>query len=57
MSEVGLEPTISVLERAKEVHALDGAATVIGFLQDTDTIICLPVTFTCLKKHMNKNWT
>jgi hypothetical protein len=27
---VGFEPTIPALERAKTVHALDGAATVIG---------------------------
>jgi hypothetical protein len=27
---VGLEPTIPVLERAKTVHVLDRAATVIG---------------------------
>jgi hypothetical protein len=29
MPRVGIEPTIPALERAKEVHALDGAATVI----------------------------
>jgi hypothetical protein len=28
--QVGIEPTISVLERAKTVHVLDRAATVIG---------------------------
>jgi hypothetical protein len=27
---VGFEPTISVFERTKTVHSLDGAATVIG---------------------------
>jgi hypothetical protein len=27
---MGLEPTIPVFEREKTVHALDGAATVIG---------------------------
>jgi hypothetical protein len=32
MPWVGLEPTIPELERAKTVHALDGAATVIGIL-------------------------
>jgi hypothetical protein len=31
MPRVGFEPTIPVLERAKKVHALDRAATVIGF--------------------------
>jgi hypothetical protein len=30
MAGVGFEPTIPVFERAKTVHALDGAATVIG---------------------------
>jgi hypothetical protein len=30
MSQVGFEPTISVFERAKTVHALKRAATVIG---------------------------
>jgi hypothetical protein len=30
MPQVGFEPMIPVLERAKTVHALDRAATVIG---------------------------
>jgi hypothetical protein len=30
MPRVGFEPTIPVFERAKAVHALDHAATVIG---------------------------
>jgi hypothetical protein len=30
MPEVGFEPMITAFERAKSVHALDGAATVIG---------------------------
>jgi hypothetical protein len=30
MPQMGLEPTIRVFERAKTVHALDSAATVIG---------------------------
>jgi hypothetical protein len=30
MSQVGLKPTIPVIERTKTVHALDGTATVIG---------------------------
>jgi hypothetical protein len=30
MSRVGFEPTIPVFERAKTVHALERAATVIG---------------------------
>jgi hypothetical protein len=32
MRQVAFEPTIPVLERAKTVHALDRAATVIGKL-------------------------
>jgi hypothetical protein len=31
MPRVGQKPTIQVFERVKTVHALDGAATVIGF--------------------------
>jgi hypothetical protein len=30
MLQLGFEPTITVLERAKTVHALDRVATVIG---------------------------
>jgi hypothetical protein len=30
MPRVGFEPMIPVFERVKTVHALDGAATVIG---------------------------
>jgi hypothetical protein len=32
MPQVGFEPTIPVFELAKTVHALDGAATVSGFV-------------------------
>jgi hypothetical protein len=32
MPRVGFEPTITVFERAKTVHALDRAVTVIGTL-------------------------
>jgi hypothetical protein len=32
MPEVGFEPTIPVFERAKTVHALDRATTVIGIM-------------------------
>jgi hypothetical protein len=31
MPQVGFEPTIPAFERAKIVHALDCAATVIGY--------------------------
>jgi hypothetical protein len=30
MTQVGFEPTIPLFERAKTVHALDRAATVMG---------------------------
>jgi hypothetical protein len=33
MHRVGFEPKIPVLERAKTVHALDHAATVIGIIR------------------------
>jgi uncharacterized protein YaaN involved in tellurite resistance len=33
MPLMGFEPTISVLERAKTVHALDRAATVLSIMQ------------------------
>jgi hypothetical protein len=33
MPQVGFEPTIPVFERAKTVHALDGAANVIGVIK------------------------
>jgi hypothetical protein len=32
MPRVGIEPTMPVFERAKRVHALDRAATLIGDL-------------------------
>jgi hypothetical protein len=31
MPQVGFEPKIPVFERAKTIHALDHAATMIGF--------------------------
>jgi hypothetical protein len=34
MPRVGVEPTIKVFERAKTVHALDCAATVMGLSTD-----------------------
>jgi hypothetical protein len=39
MPWVGFEPTISAFERAKTVHVLDRAATVIGINLDTNTKI------------------
>jgi hypothetical protein len=38
MSRVGFELTISVFERAKTVHALDRAASVIGLGNDNHVI-------------------
>jgi hypothetical protein len=38
MPRVGFESTIPVFERAKTVHALDGAATLIGSPVDTPTL-------------------
>jgi hypothetical protein len=39
MPLVGFEPTIPAFEREKTVHALDGAATVIGFYSISQYII------------------
>jgi hypothetical protein len=41
MPEVGFEPMIPVFERAKTVHALDCAATVIGIIYHTSEVIFL----------------
>jgi hypothetical protein len=40
MPRMGFEPTISVFERAKTVHALDRAATVIVKLENTTSGKC-----------------
>jgi hypothetical protein len=34
MPRVGFEPTIPAFERAKTIHALDRAATVIGEMEE-----------------------
>jgi hypothetical protein len=39
MPIVGFEPTIPAFERTKTVHALDRAATVIGFLEVGTTFL------------------
>jgi hypothetical protein len=36
MPQVGFEPTTSVFERAKTIHALDGADTVNGRVVPTE---------------------
>jgi hypothetical protein len=46
MPEVGFESTIPVFERAKTVHALDGAATVIVKLLITCRFLKLGATST-----------
>jgi hypothetical protein len=43
MTPVGFEPTIPALERAKTVHALDRAATVIGTYRLSQTVILCTV--------------
>jgi hypothetical protein len=47
MLQVGFEPTIPVFERAKTVHALDRASTVIGILSAilTDILHDFPLSF------------
>jgi hypothetical protein len=39
MPRVGFEPTIAAFKRAKTVHALDGAATVIGLTVTSDSLL------------------
>jgi hypothetical protein len=39
MPRVGFEPTIPAFERAKTVHALDRAATVIGNWQNGEAVM------------------
>jgi hypothetical protein len=46
MPPVGFEPTISVLERAKTVRALDHAATAIGVKLNENTIIIIVIIIT-----------
>jgi hypothetical protein len=56
MPRVGFEPMIPVFERTKTVHALDRAATVIGYYSTTVLIISFhtlvhcyyPVPFFCV---------
>jgi hypothetical protein len=38
MPSVGIEPTISAVEEAKTVHALDRAATVLGMASTANVI-------------------
>jgi hypothetical protein len=44
MPQVGFEPTIPVFERAKTVHALERAATVIGICSTYMPYICIMQT-------------
>jgi hypothetical protein len=41
MPRVGFEPTIPVFERAKTVHALDRAVTVVGSMFSYVRKLCL----------------
>jgi hypothetical protein len=43
MPQVGFEPTTPVFERAKSVHALDRASTVIGLHSACIVLYCIPV--------------
>jgi hypothetical protein len=58
MPRLGFEPTIPVFERAKRVHALDRAATVIG--NETSTwhkykiIVCWNTTRILVSRHVTK---
>jgi hypothetical protein len=45
MSQVGFEPTIPVFERAKTVHALDRAATVIGYYSYSQAYVSHQASF------------
>jgi hypothetical protein len=52
MPQVGLETTISAFERAKTVHALDRAVTVIGLLSIVDYLSeYLQVFCACLERN------
>jgi hypothetical protein len=44
MPRVGFEPTIPAFERAKTVHALDRAATVIGCVTETPAFLFVSTT-------------
>jgi hypothetical protein len=49
MPQVGFEPTTPVFERAKIVHALDSAATVIGDFTSYVNIKSIPTKLTLSK--------
>jgi hypothetical protein len=49
---VGFEPTIPVLERAKTVHALDRATTVIGFRGIHHLKFCMKLLFPTFDLHV-----
>jgi hypothetical protein len=58
MPWVGFEPTITVLERAKTVHAVDRAATVIGRMDMCRRVFCLyyrePIEFLGIGRSYNQ---
>jgi hypothetical protein len=43
---MGFQPTTPVFERAKMVHALDHAATVVGFLMEYEILLPFPENIT-----------
>jgi hypothetical protein len=51
MPRLGFDPTIPVFERAKTVHALDRAATVIGDIKNMQTCKCDSVSHAPITKH------
>jgi hypothetical protein len=57
VSQVGFEPTIPEFERAKIVHALDGAVTVVGFRQLCKPKISTPlyIFYSFTKVHICPN--
>jgi hypothetical protein len=44
MSQMGLEPTIPVFERANTIYALDRATTVIGLVILSSTLYSLDIS-------------
>jgi hypothetical protein len=52
MPQLGFEPTIPVFQRAKTVHALDGAAIVIGRITDRQHKLWVPNMCTAACSHV-----
>jgi hypothetical protein len=57
MPRVGFEPSIPVFERAKTVHALDRAATMIGNTNTTAPLLfLLSIHFLILRFSFQLRW-